>query len=201
MKINIIGDGVFGTFLKELLSSADVELTDDADIVILAVPFAAYDEVAAQHKGKVLVNVCSVQEETNSICLKHSDDVIGLHPLFGARTPDTMERVCLSTHGTHTAAGNILESELYSVLAELNISCIFEKPEGGFITGAWHDELMAKSHLKALDIAEIAEPLLSGLDVPECYLPASVVKLKNLVTLLQDMPTGTRDSIRANKYV
>ena len=202
MKINIIGDGIFGNFLKKLFLSTDVELTPDADIVILAVPFDAYDEVAGQHKGKVLVNVCSVQEETNAICRKHSDDVIGIHPMFGKNSLKTRARVCLVTHGASTAAGILSETELYHVLAMLNITCIFKTPEGDYITGAWHDQLMADSHLPSLDIAEFAAPKLKRIqNTPDVYLTATSAMLRQLVNQLQDMPEGTRDSIRANKYV
>ena len=60
MQITIIGDGEFGTFLKEKLSPY-FNIVPDADIVILAVPLSAYDEVCSANAGKHLVNVCSVQ--------------------------------------------------------------------------------------------------------------------------------------------
>lgn len=68
MKIQIIGNGSFGTFLNEILTPI-YEIVDSADIVILAVPKSAYEEVCREHSGKLLVNVCSVQVETNKIIL------------------------------------------------------------------------------------------------------------------------------------
>ena len=86
MKIQIIGNGSFGTFLRDLLKD-EFEIVESAEVVILAVPISAYEEVAAAHIGKTLVNVCSVQSEANRIIQKYSEDTIGIHPLFGARSP------------------------------------------------------------------------------------------------------------------
>lgn len=202
MKILIVGDGAFGSFLHKFLGqSDDVEFSEDAEVVILAVPFAAYDDVAYHHKGKILVNVCSVQAETTRICLEHSEDVIGLHPLFGARTPKDMEKVCLLTNSTANIWSGQTQRELFKILENLGVTIVTKTPEGEDITGWWHDRVMAGSHKQALAIAELAEPMLRDIkDIPATYLPASVNALRRLVDQLQDMPKGTRDSIKANHY-
>ncbi|MCK5555710.1 MAG: prephenate dehydrogenase/arogenate dehydrogenase family protein, partial [Alphaproteobacteria bacterium] len=95
MKINIIGNGVFGTFLKKCFSEL-IELSEDADIVILAVPISAYKDVAKKHAGKHLINVCSVQMKTNEICGGYSKYVTGIHPVFGPNSPKS-GRTCIVT--------------------------------------------------------------------------------------------------------
>jgi hypothetical protein len=91
MKLTIIGDGVFGTFLKELLKDkfelqcfGGDELT--AESVILAVPISAYKQIAAQLYDKHLINVCSVQSPSTEILLHEAERVTSIHPLFGPRT-------------------------------------------------------------------------------------------------------------------
>ncbi|MEK7855599.1 MAG: hypothetical protein AAB288_05885, partial [Acidobacteriota bacterium] len=54
----------------------------------MAVPISAYDSVAAAHRDKHLVNVCSVQKPSTDFILKHTNSVTGIHPLFGLRTPE-----------------------------------------------------------------------------------------------------------------
>lgn len=200
LEINIVGRGVFGTFLYNLLNQLDyVQITVSADIVILAVPSSAYEEVAEANADKLLVNVCSIQEKTNMICAEHSAFVLGIHPLFGARTPANMEKVCLVTRPT----GCISAERFMGALHDLGVTVLTETPNGNPITGAWHDQLMSGTHLQALKIAEHAAPmLLNGYiaSIPDAYLPASVVKLRELVSQLRDMPEGTRTSIRDNPY-
>ena len=201
LSVTIIGDGSFGTFLKKLFAKSDaITLTNNALIVILAVPLDAYDQVARQHKDKLLVNVCSVQSQSNDICLKYSADVLGLHPLFGARTSDSMDKICLATHRASDGIGGSLEESFLHVLSGLGIFVLFETDCGEPITAEWHDRLMAKSHLKALEIAEMVAPIFAELGVSTMYLPGSARKMFDLVAMLQDMPKGTRDSIMANKY-
>src|SRR6185295_5852361 len=86
MKIRIIGDGSFGTFLNELLAPL-FEIDARADSVILAVPISAYDSVAAENQNKHLINVCSVQKPSTDTLLKYTSSVTSIHPLFGRRTP------------------------------------------------------------------------------------------------------------------
>jgi len=96
MKVKIIGNGVFGIFLKEIFAPF-VDFSDEAEHVFLAVPIDAYSEVAAENKGKHLINICSVQHASNNICLEYSENVTGLHPLFGPRSPKD-NRVSVLTH-------------------------------------------------------------------------------------------------------
>jgi len=197
MKINIIGNGVFGSFIARELEAAGCEITPDADVVLLAVPAAAFEEVAANNADKLLVNLCSVQHHTNKICEKYSDRVLGLHPMFGPKTPIGMRRTCLITR----KGDDPLIDDVIREFEKIGCEILSETPEGEPITGEWHDQLMANSHLVALEIAEAAAPKLRIIkDVPESYLPASVVRLRQLVEQLQDMPEGTRESILSNTY-
>ena len=203
-KVKIVGDGAFGTFLRTLLRDTPyLELTEgnDAFIIILAVPFNAYPEVAAQYPGKLLVNVCSIQDITNDMCLAETPDVLGIHPLFGARTPNNQLKVCLITNRATTPVGRTLEEKLLCAFQFKAAVLKFDTPEGYPITGEWHDRLMAKSHYMALEIAEAAEPLVNniGHELYD-YLPASVARMRDLVEQIGDMPPGTRESIKANPY-
>jgi len=202
--MKIVGDGKFGTFLKEFFDETTAsgrkyhpELFQDIDfesLVILAVPFSAYEEVAKENEGKHLVNVCSVQEETNKICLKYSDRVTGIHPMFGPRSPED-SRVCILTHISEDASA----ADLF-----LKSGCgvIAKTPGGDRITGKWHDKLMANTHAKAISIANFIKPLVKeSWDIDDVYLPASVQKLKEVLWQLGDMSPGTLESIKANKYI
>src|SRR6187402_3300701 len=90
MKINIIGDGAFGSFLKELLAP-HFELDSDATSHLLAVPYNVYEGIAkkiiAIQPNAHFINVCSIQEEPTNILLGATQKVTSIHPLFGPRTP------------------------------------------------------------------------------------------------------------------
>ena len=45
MNIQIIGNGSFGSFLKQELPKVGFNVVDEADSIILAVPIHAYDKV------------------------------------------------------------------------------------------------------------------------------------------------------------
>jgi len=202
MKINIIGNGVFGSFLSELLVDKThvATLDNDADIVILAVPFDAFDEVASKHAGKLLINVCSIQKESTEICLKHSDSVVSIHPMFGKRTPDNVQKTCILTH--RSDMNDKLQDLVIDMFRGSGTVIEDKQPDGSPMTPEWHDRLMANSHCKALDIAESAMKELESIkDIPARFLPASVIKLRELAMQLQDMPEGTRSSIRANSFL
>ena len=95
MKINIIGDGSFGTFLHGLLSPL-FEIEDAAESVILAVPISAYESLAAANSDKHIINVCSVQLPSTELILKHTGNVTCIHPLFGSRTPEDKRNAIVS---------------------------------------------------------------------------------------------------------
>ncbi len=99
MEIQIEGDGAFGSFLRRELPFHGFQFKTAAQSVIMAVPLHAYQEVAARNQGKHLINVCSVQEPSTRILLRHTDKVTSLHPLFGARTPvDKRNSMLTFTH-------------------------------------------------------------------------------------------------------
>ena len=56
MKVKIVGNGSFGTFLKELLCDF-FEIVDNSETVILAVPISAYNDVCNIYKSKYLINM------------------------------------------------------------------------------------------------------------------------------------------------
>jgi prephenate dehydrogenase len=190
MKINIVGQGVFGTFLAQELA-AHAEISADADIVIMAVGSSAYEAVAKEHSGKHLVNVCSVQRVPNETCLRHSSRVTGLHPMFGPQSPIT-NRTCILTH-------SCAETKAVTDLFE-KIGCeIVTQHNGKPFTGELHDAMMRKTHLPVLMFGELAALIVEqAADVPDNCLPTSFKRLKALAEQMKDMSPGTVESIRSN---
>jgi prephenate dehydrogenase len=206
VKLQIIGNGAFGSFLKELLAS-HFEIIDDADSVILAVPLSAYDEVSKLNKSKHLINVCSVQQPSTSICLKYSDRVTSIHPLFGRRTPKEHRNSILTyryskymeENDTWNMGDNLGEEFIDSFH---NISTIYSNNEEGLpFTPAQHDMLMAKTHLAAVMAAKQLQIYVDrAKDIPDFLLPNSFRMMKQFVQTLDDMPKGTIESIMGNPY-
>lgn len=190
MKISIVGQGVFGTFLMQELAP-HAEIAEDADIVIIAVPISAFDAVARKHAGKHLVNVCSVQDRPTQACLKHSGRVTGIHPMFGPQSPVT-NRSCIVTH---QCAESAAICDLFR-----KIGCeIVTEANGQKITGKIHDEMMRKTHLPVLMFGELAALIVEqAKDVPDNCLPTSFKRLKALAEQMKDMSPGTVESIRSN---
>jgi len=190
MKITIIGDGVFGRFLrKELAAHADI--APDAETVLIAVPVTAYAEVAAAHAGKHLVNVCSVQEKPNKDCLKHSGRVTGIHPMFGPQSPRT-NRTCIVTHTCPDSPA------VFDLFEKIGAEIVTHKGERE-IDGALHDDMMRKTHLPVLMFGELAALIAEqAADVPDNCLPTSFKRLKALAEQMKDMSPGTVESIRSN---
>jgi hypothetical protein len=197
-KIKIVGNGVFGTFLKILLNDF-VCFDDEADTVILAVPSHAIDKVASEHKGKHLVNVCSVQRDTNESCLKHTKKLTGIHPLFGKRSPAS-ERNCILTH---ECVDSYEVLEIFKNIGATIITHLSSGSRGGErIDGKLHDKIMAQTHLVAVEVGEKFSEKLRRADwIPNECLPASVKKLREVIFQLGDMPKGTLDSIKANPFI
>lgn len=190
IEASIVGDGVFGTFLRTALAPY-CSISDDADIVILAVPFQAYDEVAAANAGKHLVNVCSIQEPSNAACLRYSTRVTGIHPMFGPRSP-AAGRTSIVTL-TNRQSDAVLE--LFGC-----ISSLVEFAHGERITGQLHDRMMAKTHLQVVRLADKINAIVAAAaDVPDECLPTSFKRLKAMAEQFLDMPPGTKSSILANK--
>ena len=203
MKINIIGDGSFGTFLKELLAPI-FDIDEAADSVILAVPISAYASVAADNREKHLINVCSVQKPSTDIILKYSPHVTSIHPLFGARTPADKRNAIL----TRTFASDLgerkefAENEVQVLERFASISKIATTdPSGAPFTPDTHDRLMAKTHVAAVLAAKQMKVFVDrASDIPDEYIPNSFRLMREFVRTLDDMPPGTIESIMANPY-
>lgn len=193
MKIRIVGDGVFGQFLNKIFSP-HAEICDDAQHLFLAVPGDAYDEIASNHAGKHLINVCSVQQETNRTCLGHSEDVTGIHPLFGPRSP-VENRVALVTQRCEKSATII---ELFE---KVGVEVFDSLPDGQVIDGELHDRMMAATHLAGLrQLAELKGIVEKSAWVPEQFIPTSFLRLRNFVEQSGDFSPGTLSSIKSNPY-
>ncbi len=190
MKVAIVGRGVFGTFLEKELEK-HAEITDDADIVLIAVPISAFADVAKKYAGRHLVNLCSVQRQPNDVCSLHSDRVTGLHPMFGPQSPPT-NRTCIVTL-------KCAESEAIFDLFK-KIGCEIVTHNGKVeITGQEHDEMMRKTHLPVLMFGELAALIVEqAKDIPDNCLPTSFKRLKALAEQMKDMSPGTVESIRSN---
>jgi prephenate dehydrogenase len=200
MKLQIIGDGAFGSFLKELLSP-HFELCDDAFSVVLAVPISAYDDVASKNKNKHLINVCSVQKPSTEICLKYSLDVTSIHPLFGRRTP-TDKRNSIITHQSTAPWISAMTAErcFLNVFQKVSKLIINDANEVEF-TPESHDLLMFKTHFAAARAAQEAKKFIDmANDVPDEFIPNSFRLLREFVKTMEDMPKGTMESILANPF-
>ncbi len=191
MQITVVGDGMFGRFLKnELASHAD--LIADADTVILAVPVSAVAEVAQRYQGRHLVNVCSVQRRPTADCLHHSARVTSIHPMFGPNSPAT-GRTCILTHQCAESAAVV------DLFARISSEIVTRDGAGRAITPELHDEMMRKTHLPVLMFGELAALIVEqARDVPDNCLPTSFKRLKALAEQMKDMSPGTVESIRSN---
>lgn len=193
-RIKIVGDGVFGTFLRDALEQY-VEFHPLADTVILAVPQAAYEDAAKFHKNRHLVNICSVQSPTNEVCLKYSSRVTGLHPMFGPKTPEDYLRYALITHTSGEESEEIIE------LFQLAFSCEARRPivNGKSLTGEAHDAIMRKTHLPVLLFGMLAQKIVDNAkNINPLFLPPSFRKLEEFAGQMSDMSAGTKQSIMSN---
>lgn len=202
MKIKIVGDGAFGSFLKRELPAYDFEISDTAEVVILAVPISAYDECGALFKDKHLINVCSVQKPSTDILLKHTERVTSIHPLFGARTPvekrfSILTRLANIDNDTWYLCP--LESEFLRRFRKFSI--VNHELNGKRITPEDHDLIMAKTHVAAVNAAKQLKIYTErAQDIPDEFIPHSFRKVRELVKTLDDMPVGTMQSIMANTF-
>ncbi|NOT48588.1 MAG: prephenate dehydrogenase/arogenate dehydrogenase family protein [Acidobacteria bacterium] len=202
MKINIIGDGSFGTFLKELLPPV-FEIDAEAETVILAVPISAYDSLAAEHSNKHLINVCSVQKPSTDFLLKHTPNVTAIHPLFGKRTPDDRRNTIVTRElGLIEKDSKFAEDEREFLTGFSMISAMTRTDhKGEFFTPDSHDKLMAKTHVAAVLAAKQMKVFVERAeDIPDEFLPNSFRLMRDFVRTLDDMPQGTIESIMANPY-
>ena len=202
MKLTIVGDGSFGSFLKELLAPR-FELCDDAPSVILAVPISAYAEVGQRYHDKHLINVCSVQKPSMDILLKITDKATGIHPLFGRRTPAD-KRNSIVTYRCNidndTWTHSCPEEVKFLMQFQMVSKCLHLYGNSAF-TPELHDVLMAKTHLAAVMAAKQMQIYVArAKDIPDELVPNSFRLLRNFVQTLDDMPAGTIESILANPY-
>lgn len=199
MKIQIIGEGAFGSFLAELLGSLfDIDKT--ADTVILAVPISAYDSLASGHRDRHLINVCSVQKPSTEMVLRYTPNVTSIHPLFGQRTP-IEKRNSIFTHGV-PADSEFADNERAFLKLFAQVSTIKRTdPNGIDFTPDSHDQLMAKTHVAAVVAARQMKVFVDrASDIPDEYIPNSFRLMRDFVNTLDDMPHGTMESILANPY-
>lgn len=204
MKVSVIGDGSFGKFLTvEFIKTEGwvYSPTKETDLFILAVPYAAYPEAAKNlieefGAGIHLVNVCSVQEETNKLLSNMINPYIGgcvtgIHPLFGQRSSkDISDRVSIVTLRYSSKSDDAIK--LFSKISMV-------RNDG--MTGAMHDQYMAKTHLQVVRISEqIQEIVNNAKDVPDYMLTPSFKKMKEVANQFLDMTPGTKASILSNKY-
>jgi prephenate dehydrogenase len=210
MDIQIVGDGVFGTFLRNEFKRIGqvslagriqkIDVVDTSNVVVLAVPAHAYKEVASQHAGKHLVNVCSVQSQTTADCLGFSDMVTSIHPMFGPRSP-VEGRTCIVTradNNTDIRQRNVEVTEvldLFSAICDKMVTHVNDE----IITPETHDRMMARTHLQVVKISDtILKMVDEASDIPDECLPTSFKRLKAMAEQFLDMPPGTKDSILAN---
>ncbi len=193
MKLQIVGNGYYGKFLRKIFADY-VDFAEDSETIILAVPAEAYPEVAKKFRGKHLVNICSVQEETNYICQKFSKNVTGFHPLFGPKSFDKNRRGILTLRCPKSR--EILN--LFKKIDTKIISKIGDKE----ITGKIHDQAMAQSHATVIAINRfIQEKIKEANKLPNEILPPSFIALREFSRQYEDMSAGTISSILSNKYI
>ncbi|CAN5375039.1 hypothetical protein BH20ACI2_BH20ACI2_28170 [soil metagenome] len=203
MKIHIIGDGSFGSFLKELLAPV-FDIDAAAESVILAVPISAYDSVASANRERHLINVCSVQKPTMEMMLRYTPNVTGIHPLFGRRTPAdkrnaivTREFAAETDNQTALAKNEREFLQAFSTISTINRA----DHTGAAFTPDLHDQLMAKTHVAAVLAAKQMKVFVDRADdIPDEFLPNSFRLMREFVKTLDDMPQGTIESIMANPY-
>lgn len=202
MKIGVVGDGVFGTFLKKefhktIPDKFDLDYTN-ADVIILAVPSSAYDQVAQTHHDKHLVNVCSTQAKTNYVCSKWSDRVTGIHPLFGPRTtPTARNAIVTKTCDEPFALESVFVIEVFEAIMGGNVVTYI--PEGD---GWHHDEIMASTHVEVVKLQHAIQTIIKNAQhFPDDVCPNSFIKLRAFADTFGDMPDGTLSSILDNPMI
>jgi len=193
MKINIVGKGYYGIFLTDLFKDY-VELSEDAETVVLAVPFSAYEDVAKKYAGKHLVNVCSVQEKSNEICKRYSDSVTGFHPLFGPKSSEDNRRGILTLECDESF-------DLLSLFQKIGTKVIHTIDDRK-IDGEFHDKIMAQTHALVISLNRLIVDKIKPADwVPDEILTPSFIALREFARQYEDMSEGTVSSILANPYI
>ncbi len=193
MNIEIVGYGVFGKFLTELFTP-HASIHKGAEDVILAVPIEAYEQVASQYAGKHLVNVCSVQRDSNAICLRHTENVTGIHPLFGPRSLESNKVSVLTQSCSRTGL-------ITGLFQKVGVEICTTLPDGRIIDGELHDRMMAVTHFAGMRIAENLKDIVDAAEwVPSKFAPPSFQRIRDFVVQCQDFSPGTASSIKANPF-
>lgn len=202
MKIRIIGNGSFGTFLKELLKDTFTichDYDESARSIILAVPLSAYREMAVKFSGNYLINICSVQEPSTNILSEYTDWFTSIHPLFGTRTP-VNKRYSILTHSCKSTPIYLLEEDFLNGFKKSSEIYYFDA-NGLPFTPESHDRTMAKTHLAAINALSLIKPFIDNAkDVDDKFIPNSFRLLREFAKTIEDMPLGTLESIKANTY-
>lgn len=194
-KVSVIGDGVFGTFLKKEFSKVAPDQFDldqtNSDILILAVPSSAYDQVAQNHFDKHLVNVCSVQAIPNYICTKWTNRVTGIHPLFGPRTKTARHAIV-----TKKCDESNIVIDLFRLIMDTDPIEMLDSE------GLKHDEIMSLTHVEVVKLqSQIMEIMRKTKSIPDEVCPTSFLKLRAFADTFGDMPPGTLESIYSNPFI
>lgn len=173
-KIGIIGQGKFGTLLKEILPSvfpsAEIiscgrEAISDVrncDLVIPAVPTESFAEVIGiisplLKRHSIVMDVCSVKSYPVSVMKKELPvdiSIIATHPMFG---PGTMAKLRCSIQGLRIVMENITaSSEEYLVIKQALQTAGFEIIE---MSAEDHDRHAAEFHFTAHIIAALVKKI------------------------------------------
>lgn len=205
--IQILGDGAFGSFLKDFLckefnvlpcTERDFHLNNSIcnnillTPIILAVPVNSLKEVAMNYIHRHIVNVCSVQKNSNEILKSiNANNFTSIHPLFGKRTPENMRHLIFTNHCIQfKESEDLFINSLSPMLSSVT-----------FMSDIEHDIIMAKTHVTAVIAAKQMKIFIErAKDIQDHLLPNSFRLLKNFVQTLDDMPKGTLDTILSNHY-
>lgn len=190
-KIDILGDGSFGSFLRDFLKNK-FTITSKASSLIITIPASQYTEISPYVlKNKThLINMASVQESTTVALFRYGKDVTSIHPLFGRRTPARHRNVIITYVDNDCKEASIFLTHFLSLCNH-----------SSYMTTMQHDKLMAKTHKVAVSAAQVCKELIKGAEfVNDVHIPHSFRLLREFVNTLSDMPSGTLDSIMYNEY-
>ncbi len=224
IEIGIIGYGNFGKFLTQILpdstkvyiydktashkdeSFVSLEKAASCEIIILAVPLMAYDDILPKiakqlRPTQLIIDVCSVKLMPEKIIAKHIPEhksLLMTHPLFGPQTyrkkPSNNKLIV-----TSPLVGKNAQAVIGYCKEKLNI-------EIKFMTAEEHDKLMSNIHAVTFFIARG----LANLNLPKKeFVTPSYEQILNLVAfneshtdeLFQTIQNGNPYANEARKKV